>query len=341
MIRHTRLLLLIAVFLLPAFGWIACSIEEADEPPLGAISVTATDTDTGEEVVGALVLLDGRPRTERTPALLGGIDVGDHEVTLLPGIGYEQASREVTVAGLDTTHAAFDISAPVNAGEITIETNRDPAHIVLDGAVQTDYSTPTTFRIPTGSFHFSVYKEAHRTVRPEHGWTYSVETDAVDTLTFDLQAAGEEGLELGADVDQLVFDFARPSDTGDTVSVGQYRGYALLVNFWYRECAPCMQEFPEIQEVFEERSPEGFRVIAVNTGWFNDDSTEFAEVRDLGLTFPLLYNDTDPNLTYEDWFFVTEAPTNILVDREGVIRYRFGLTGYDDLNDKLDLLLEE
>jgi peroxiredoxin len=102
---------------------------------------------------------------------------------------------------------------------------------------------------------------------------------------------------------------------GETVTLSELRGQAVLINFWASWCPPCRNEMPAIQQVYEEYRDEGFTVLAVNSQEQEARVTAFAEP--LGLTFPILI-DRDGSV-FDD-YQVAALPTTFFVDRAGVIR---------------------
>jgi cytochrome c biogenesis protein CcmG/thiol:disulfide interchange protein DsbE len=102
---------------------------------------------------------------------------------------------------------------------------------------------------------------------------------------------------------------------GETVTLSDLRGQAVLINFWASWCPPCRNEMPAIQQVYEEYRDEGFTVVAVNSQEQETRVVAFAEP--LGLTFPILI-DRDGSVF--DRYQVAALPTTFFVDRAGVIR---------------------
>lgn len=52
--------------------------------------------------------------------------------------------------------------------------------------------------------------------------------------------------------------------TGNPVSLSDYKGRVVLVNFWYPKCGPCRGEFPYIEAALEKYKDQGFAVLAIN-----------------------------------------------------------------------------
>lgn len=115
--------------------------------------------------------------------------------------------------------------------------------------------------------------------------------------------------------------------TGEPVSLSDFRGQPVLINFWATWCGPCRLEMPELQAAYEAHRGQGFTVLAVDAK--NDDGLQAVLdfVAELGLTFPVVKDATGAVETEK--YNVIGYPTSIFVDRDGIISYvhRGPLTG--------------
>jgi peroxiredoxin len=95
-----------------------------------------------------------------------------------------------------------------------------------------------------------------------------------------------------------------------------------------------MQEFPDLQSIYEDYSHRGFQILAINP---YDSQEVIADTREeLGLTFQLLM---DPGQVVADSLYhVTIYPTNILVDGSGEVLHVLGGTSYQELSSLLNEL---
>lgn len=88
---------------------------------------------------------------------------------------------------------------------------------------------------------------------------------------------------------------------------------AVVLNFWYLECAPCRAEFPYLQEAYEKYSDK-LEVLALNP--VNQDSAAIDAFRqEQKLTFPML--SCDP--AWAEALELTAYPTTVVIDRYGNI----------------------
>jgi cytochrome c biogenesis protein CcmG, thiol:disulfide interchange protein DsbE len=100
------------------------------------------------------------------------------------------------------------------------------------------------------------------------------------------------------------------------VSVHDWVGEPLVVNFWATWCPPCIDEMPDFQEVAEALDGQ-VTVLGINAQDSADAARHFAD--DLGITYPLV---RDPTAAYFGAVRGFGWPTTLLVDADGMIRYR-------------------
>lgn len=112
---------------------------------------------------------------------------------------------------------------------------------------------------------------------------------------------------------------------GKRISLKDYRGSPLLLNFWATWCAPCRKEFPIIKEIENKYGKDGLVVLAVNV----DDTRTISAVKSfvaahsLNFTIPL-----DPNRKLLNNFRGSALPLTVLIDASGnVVRIYTGFLG--------------
>lgn len=77
---------------------------------------------------------------------------------------------------------------------------------------------------------------------------------------------------------------------GNDVSVSEFAGSVVLIDFWESWCGPCLQVFPAMEELRQE-FPDEFQVLAVTAGLSEgpEDARAFAEEH--GYDFHFLYDE--------------------------------------------------
>jgi thiol-disulfide isomerase/thioredoxin len=99
-------------------------------------------------------------------------------------------------------------------------------------------------------------------------------------------------------------------------ALGDYRGRAVLVNFWATWCDPCLDEMPSLQRLAERLADRPFAVLAVNYGESSGKVREFLSRMGVGLTALL-----DPGQQAARAWGVRVLPASFLVGPDGRVRY--------------------
>jgi peroxiredoxin len=103
---------------------------------------------------------------------------------------------------------------------------------------------------------------------------------------------------------------------GETRSLKKFRGKPVLLHFWATWCAPCQEELPALQRLYEDMGDDQFEIVAVNID--RGDPTKVLEYIDkYKLTF---LNLLDPEQTVRKQYFIRGLPTSYLIDSEGQLR---------------------
>ena len=114
---------------------------------------------------------------------------------------------------------------------------------------------------------------------------------------------------------ELAPDFQLPNLEGQSISLSDFRGEPVLVNFWASWCGPCIYEMPFIQEVYEEWSGQGLVVLAINKGESLSTAKDFMQSGNF--SFPVLL-DINQYVALE--YNVRSIPTTFFIDKDGIIQ---------------------
>ncbi len=114
-------------------------------------------------------------------------------------------------------------------------------------------------------------------------------------------------------------DFSLPdirSESGDMITLSDFRGDVVYVDFWASWCLPCLRSLPEINELYSEYRDRGFEVIAITIDHPIEDAFEFLDDLDEPIAY-LIAGDEDADVM--DRYRVRGMPTSFLINREGVV----------------------
>ncbi len=104
---------------------------------------------------------------------------------------------------------------------------------------------------------------------------------------------------------------------GNSKSIQDYQGTALLVNFWATWCAPCVAEMPALDRLQDLVSGSGIEVLAINEDRDGESvAPAFYETNKLK-NLAVLY---DRNQTFLRAAGVTGLPTTLLIDQDGAVK---------------------
>jgi thiol-disulfide isomerase/thioredoxin len=124
---------------------------------------------------------------------------------------------------------------------------------------------------------------------------------------------------------------------GKNVSLSDYRGKAVLVNFWATWCGPCKIETPWLVELQNEYGSQGLQVVGVamdDSG--KDEIAKFA--KDMGVNYPVLLGKEAVGDAYGG---VPALPESFFVGRDGKITDRIiGLKGRGEIEDSVKKALK-
>lgn len=120
-------------------------------------------------------------------------------------------------------------------------------------------------------------------------------------------------LESSVKVGQAAPNFQLETIDGERVSLQDYRGHPVLINFWAIWCGPCKEEMPVIQDRFSRHYP-GLVVLAIEEGDSLNILRDYVDAANL--TFLVLMGDDAIARSYN----IFSYPTSYFVDAEGVVR---------------------
>jgi thiol-disulfide isomerase/thioredoxin/Tfp pilus assembly protein PilF len=105
------------------------------------------------------------------------------------------------------------------------------------------------------------------------------------------------------------------------VSLADYRGKVVLLNFWYPSCGPCRGEFPALQRVLDKYRDRGFAILSLNV-LPEEKAFVMPYLTKNRFTFRALETDTD---WAEKTYAARGFPTNLLVGADGRIMFKPGI----------------
>jgi len=112
-------------------------------------------------------------------------------------------------------------------------------------------------------------------------------------------------------------DFTLSRPDGGKVSLKDYRGKVVFLNFWATWCESCRDEMPAMERLYREFKGKGLEIVGVNVKDKREDALAF--VKKLKVTYPLMM---DPEGEVGLLYGAFGMPATYLIDRKGTVLAR-------------------
>ena len=137
----------------------------------------------------------------------------------------------------------------------------------------------------------------------------------------------------------LAPDWSLPTLNGDTIRLADLKGKVVLLDFFYKSCAPCCAAMPVLQSLYDKYKDKGFVMLGIDPidDPIEDEMADFLVKR--GINYTILFSERELAETYH----VSGYPTLYFLDREGKIakmHVGFGKGMEEELEADLVKLLE-
>ena len=107
-------------------------------------------------------------------------------------------------------------------------------------------------------------------------------------------------------------DFSLITPEGKKISLKDFRGKTIFLNFWATWCVPCREEMPAMEKLYQEYKDNNFVVLAVNVKDRKQEAIAF--IKDLKLTYPVAL---DPEAEVAQLYGAWGLPTTYLIGPKG------------------------
>lgn len=131
---------------------------------------------------------------------------------------------------------------------------------------------------------------------------------------------------------------ARDYATGDTLTLSDYKGKTVVLDFWHKDCYPCIHAIPALSRIRSKYPDNELVVLGMNP--FDDHPRAREKLDDFiainGMNFPIAFVDKEVCEAYN----VKAYPTFYVIDPDGLVQ--FAKVGYSaSIEQKLDSLLTQ
>lgn len=116
-------------------------------------------------------------------------------------------------------------------------------------------------------------------------------------------------------------DFTLENLKGEKITLSQFKGKEVFLNFWATWCPPCQVEMPDLEKLYQKyKNDKDFVILTINVGESKDKVESY--VKDNNYNFEVLLDkDSDISLKYKARYL----PTSVVINKEGkIIKYHSG-----------------
>lgn len=123
---------------------------------------------------------------------------------------------------------------------------------------------------------------------------------------------------LTTSIGKVAPGFTRKNINNEEVSLSQYRGKYVLLDFWASWCAPCRAENPNVLKAYNQYQSKNFTVLGLSVDREVDRDKWIKAVEEDKLPWTQIIDEADGNST-ADLYSIKSIPSNLLINPEGVI----------------------
>ncbi len=114
-------------------------------------------------------------------------------------------------------------------------------------------------------------------------------------------------------------DFTLPDLEGNSLTLSDFKGRVIMLNFWATWCPPCRKEIPDFVELYEKYKDEGLLIIGVSLDK-GDSRTVKQFSKNYKINYPIVLGNV--NVT-QDYGGIRGIPTTFVIDRKADIKKKY------------------
>lgn len=151
-----------------------------------------------------------------------------------------------------------------------------------------------------------------------------------DTSNEQAKSQGDNGLQTVVEGEKAP-DLTLMDKDGKKVSLADYSGKKVYINFWASWCEPCLKEMPELEKVYQKyKNNSDYAFLSVtspNDSKFEnrqpadeDQKTILATAKKVGITYPVLFDNQDSALMS---YTLRAFPSHVFINSDGTVNKVF------------------
>ena len=155
-------------------------------------------------------------------------------------------------------------------------------------------------------------------------------------LNADVRSLCENRIKKIDMIDQPAPEVEGSDITGGTVSLASLEGKVVLVDFWATNCPPCLEEMPNLKQIYADYHDDGFEILGIS---LDEDPSLVEQFTALAkISWPMIVERGTVD-TLRASYFVPTIPSLFVVDQSGKL-HQFDVRG-NDLRKVIEGLLKQ
>jgi cytochrome c biogenesis protein CcmG, thiol:disulfide interchange protein DsbE len=130
-------------------------------------------------------------------------------------------------------------------------------------------------------------------------------------------------------------DFTFKNLDGKEISLSDYKGKVIMVNFWATWCGPCIHEMPDLEKLYQTYKKDGLQIIGLTVS--SKAKQIPIKIKKTGVTYPILLNAESAVASYGGFGSI---PHTFIINRAGeIVKVIEGGRSYKDFEAIIKKLL--
>jgi len=114
-------------------------------------------------------------------------------------------------------------------------------------------------------------------------------------------------------------DFTLSDLDGESLTLSEFRGKVIILNFWATWCPPCRREIPDFIDLYRSYKDKGLIILGINLDAGDIRSVKrFSE--EYGINYPVVIGNDSVT---QDYGGIRAIPTTFIIDKKGDIREKY------------------
>lgn len=132
-------------------------------------------------------------------------------------------------------------------------------------------------------------------------------------------------------------DFTLSTIEGKTLSLSDFEGKVIILDFWATHCPPCLMEIPDFIKLYDKYKEKGLVIIGVSLDRGNiEDLKNFC--RNKGINYPIAIGNYEVTQSYGGIRYI---PTTFIIDKnKNIIKKFIGFTSLEVFEGEIKKLLK-